>query len=305
MAETEVAATSSPQHHTLRKDDLDAKAFSVSDTTRPEEPVHLDPHKRPHKVILLFGETGVGKSSLVNLMAGTAVAPTSPDVGRCTMHSQDYTIEFDGESYKVFDTVGLEEPQLGIKQYLDSVENASKLIQNLDKHGGIDLLLLCIRAGRLTATVKSNYRLFHEFLCEKKVPIVLAITNLEREQTMEDWWKRNHKTFRQTDIYVAGHACLTAADKQTLKHPHLYDESRVTIRNLVKEHTADGQKQAWIGGDNLFVSLMRRLKELLAGKAHMKKKDLVSRLMKRCEMTQEIAASLADMIRKDVAPVTT
>ncbi|KAG1720689.1 P-loop containing nucleoside triphosphate hydrolase protein [Suillus paluster] len=244
------------------------------------------------KNILIFGETGVGKSSLVNLMAGEAVAPTSPDVGRCTMHSQDYTVEFGGESYKVFDTVGLEEPQLGIKQYLYSVENASKLIQNLDRRGGIDLLLFCVRAGRLTTTVKRNYRLFHEFLCEKKVPIVVVITNLEREESMEDWWKRNHDIFDRGNIHVAGHACVTAADKQTLKHPHLYDESRVIIRNLVKEHAADGQKQVWIGGDSRFRSFFGR-------NPLESRKDLIPRLMKRCGMSRELATSLADMIKKD------
>ncbi|KAG1745397.1 uncharacterized protein EDB91DRAFT_1022151, partial [Suillus paluster] len=52
---------------------------------------------------------------------------------------------------------------------------ASRLIQNLKRCGSIDLLLFCIRAERLTTTVRSSYRLFHDFFCEKKVSIVLAI----------------------------------------------------------------------------------------------------------------------------------
>ncbi|KAG0704670.1 P-loop containing nucleoside triphosphate hydrolase protein [Suillus ampliporus] len=291
--------------------DLDDETFKVPDTIGFEEPclgikeypVPLKmAAKTKRKIIVLFGETGVGKSSLVNLMAGKELACTSLDAQRCTLHWKEHTIDLGGESYKVFDTIGLEEPQLGIQEYLESVENAYRLIKELDRQGGIDLLLFCIRAGRVTATLQNNYRLFHEFLCEKKVPIVLVITHLEQEKPMEDWWRRHQNTFHRNKIHVAGHACIIAADRDG-KYRHLYEESRVTMLNLVKDHTVDGQKQAWIGGDNLFVSLMRRLKELLVGNPRMTRKDIVPALMKRCGMSREVAVHLADMIKKDVLDV--
>ncbi|KAG2036966.1 P-loop containing nucleoside triphosphate hydrolase protein [Suillus americanus] len=251
------------------------------------------------KTIVLFGETGAGKSSLVNLMAGREVAYTSPDMQRATLRWNEYAINFDGNSYTVFDTIGLEEPQLGINEYLESVENAYKLIRELDKQGGIDLLLFCVRAGRVTSTLQSNYRLFNEFLCEKKVPIVLAITNLEREKKMEDWWDRNKDTFGRYQIQVAGHACITAANRLDGRHKVLYEESRITIRKLVEEFTADGKKEAWKGGDNVFVSLMRKLKELLVGSPSVSKKDLVPHLTKRCGISKDVAKQLADMIKSD------
>ncbi|KAG2337538.1 hypothetical protein BDR05DRAFT_895088, partial [Suillus weaverae] len=159
---------------------------------------------------VVFGDTGAGKSSLVNLMAGKEIPHTSPDTQRCTMQWKEYTISFDVKFYKVFDTSGLYDRQLGIKEYLKSIENAYRLIKELGRRGGIDLLLFCVcAAGRVTATLQSNYRLFHEFFCEQKVPIVLVITNPEREQRMEDWWVRNHSTFEKYQIQVVGHrSCM-------------------------------------------------------------------------------------------------
>ncbi|KAG2352012.1 P-loop containing nucleoside triphosphate hydrolase protein [Suillus spraguei] len=251
--------------------------------------------------VVLFGQAGAGKSSLVNLMAGKNVASTSSDMRSCTLHWQEYPIQFGGKSYRVFDTVGLEEPQLGIAHYLDIVENAYKLIQYLENRGGIDLLLFCMRAGRLTTTLQTNYRLFHEFLCDKKVPIVVVITYLENEVgEMDAWWKRNEDIFREREVHVNGHACITAIKSN---YPKRYEESHNMIHKLVNEFTAEGQKEAWKGGDNVFVSFIRRLKELLVGKKKSRftrKKDVVvSCLTKRCGLSPDVAKQLADRIKND------
>jgi energy-coupling factor transporter ATP-binding protein EcfA2 len=256
-----------------------------------------------HINIVLFGQAGAGKSSLVNLMAGEYVASTSSDLKCCTLHWQEYPIRFDGESYNVFDTVGLEEPQLGIPQYLDAVENSYTLIRNLERRGGIDLLLFCMRAGKLNPTLQANYRLFHEFLCEKKVPVVVVITYLENEVgEMDAWWMRNKYIFHEREVIVAGHACITAIQGH---YPARYEQSRTVIRTVVKEFTADGQKEAWKGGDNLFVSFMHQLRGLLVGKMKPRlRKNMVSRLAKRCGLSPDVAKQLADRIKNDVVGAT-
>ncbi|KAG1802527.1 P-loop containing nucleoside triphosphate hydrolase protein [Suillus subaureus] len=260
------------------------------------------PPARQTKNIVLFGEAGAGKSSVVNLMAGEEVAVTSLSMRRCTLNWQDYTIHFGGKSYKVFDTTGIEESGLEKEEYLTAVANAYMFIKALDAEGGVDLLLFCVRAGRFTAALQSNYRFFYEFLCEKKVPIVLAITNLEREQRMEDWWEREHGIFTRYQIHVAGHACITAVNGSPGRHQQRYEDSRVAIRKLVEEKIAS---EGWGGGRIKFMMLVRALKKISVKSLHIKKRTLASQLKERCGMSGETARQLADMIEQGEATATT
>jgi predicted GTPase len=253
--------------------------------------------KRISKNIVLFGETGAGKSSVVNLMAGRDRAETSPGTEPCTMQWQEHPITFDGCVYKVFDTIGIEDPQLGMKEYLDIIVNAHNLIKELDQGGGIDLLLFCVRAGRVTATLQTNYRLFYEWLCEKKVPVVLVLTGLEREKgNMENWWNRNKHIFARYEIRVAGHACITAVNDVDVRFKQLYEESRRLVRDLVKTHTQG--ESTWDGGEGSFTRFIRKLRKLLLGKP--KRKDVVGVLTKRCGIPLEAAKQLAGNITSDL-----
>ncbi|KAJ8592526.1 hypothetical protein M405DRAFT_812637, partial [Rhizopogon salebrosus TDB-379] len=229
-------------------------------------------------------------------MAGRQVARVSPDSHRCTLQWAEYTITLDnGTRYQVFDTVGLEEPRLDSGEYLTAITNADSLIKALNERGGINLLLFCIRGGRVTATMQSNYRLFFEFLCQENVPVALVVTNLEREQhDMEGWYTRNVGHLKKYGIRSVGHACITAANHLDGRPKLLYEESRRRVRSLV-EANCNTSAEEWTGGQGWTEGLITSLLGFVTGRP--KQRDVVGVLTKRCGMPSGAAQQIVQKIR--------
>jgi hypothetical protein len=234
--------------------------------------------------IILFGEVGVGKSSVINLIAGKPVAAVSSGVSGCTMSTTHYTFPVRGRQFHIWDTAGLEEPELGVNGYLSAIEKSLDLIKQLFGQGGVDLLLFCMRGNRVTATTQSNYRLFYEVLCGSQVPIALVVTHLEREPVMEDWWTRNVKSLDKYGIKSAGHACVTA-----IPGHGQYGPSQATIEKLLMGY--DGNAKYIMPPDAWFVESFRRF-GIFAPSKDLKGKKLREVLTKRCGLNSKVAEEL-------------
>ncbi|KAH7903496.1 P-loop containing nucleoside triphosphate hydrolase protein [Hygrophoropsis aurantiaca] len=191
--------------------------------------------------IILFGKTGSGKSSLINLIAGDCVAKTSPGAAGSTFDGQSYLVPVSTRTFRLWDTVGLNEPSLDVNGYLVAIEKAIKLIRDLE-HEGITLLMFCIRGGRITAAAQNNYRLFFDILCDKEVPIALVITNLENQPSMEGWWEANKKPFDRFGMHIVGHACIAAHPGPGDVHSDKHVETRQKMYELLLSQTC---AQAW------------------------------------------------------------
>ncbi|KAF9227138.1 hypothetical protein BS17DRAFT_449164 [Gyrodon lividus] len=208
-------------------------------------------HQRRHSPnVIIFGETGAGKSSVVNLIAGGDFAQVSSSAAGCTLDSTSYDVILpDGHGrsrhIRLFDTVGLNEPTFSANDYLKAIEKANELICELQRTGGIRLLIFCIRGGRITAATQNNYRLFCDILCQKEVPVAFVITGLENERLMEGWWTKNASEFEKYQLHCASHACVTATRGLNNLYARKYEESQNIIRTMLLQHTAVSERLSW------------------------------------------------------------
>ena len=252
--------------------------------------------------MILFGETGVGKSSVINLMAGAEVASTSPNLEGCTLEATEYSFTLPGHSgdmtFCIYDTVGLNESEMGVNTFFGAIEKAHQLVKSLHNSGGVDLLLFCIRGGRITATMQRNYRLFVEFLCEKKVPLAFVVTHLEYEDVMEDWWVRNKMTFKDYKIQSIAHACVTATPPRVTAHAAKRAESRSALQKMLRDALSKPNTPFVKEVQSWFMSIVDMLWSLLMKSLplSLRRKDLLKRLETRCSLSPADAQKLADML---------
>jgi predicted GTPase len=55
--------------------------------------------------VIVFGETGAGKSSVINMLAGTVVADTPRNAIGCTCENKCYPVSIHGNTFDLWDTV--------------------------------------------------------------------------------------------------------------------------------------------------------------------------------------------------------
>jgi len=204
--------------------------------------VNSSSQQDPLHNVVVFGGSGVGKSSVINMIAGSVVAKTSPDASNCTLKSTSHTVTLNNNKHiKLWDTVGLPEGQMGIIAKVGAGVRLGRLLKQLDNR--ISLLVLCMRKPRVG---NKDYKMFYDKLCHQKVPIILVVTGLEEEEPMESWWESNKGWFKEQGMSFDGHACITATKGKLKDDKHLfaqeYEKSREKVLQLIEQHcSADVQ----------------------------------------------------------------
>jgi GTPase Era involved in 16S rRNA processing len=193
--------------------------------------------------VVVFGEIGVGKSSVINMIADNPVATTSADGLACTFESMPSNVTLNNKRIRLWDTVGLPEGEMGTIATENAIIHLYYLLKGLED--GVSLLVYCMRAP----TVRSrDYKMFYDGLCQRKVPIILVVTGLEGENCMEDWWDRNEGAFEKQQMSFDGHACITATKGKWRDNEHVfareYEESSTAVRQLILQHCSEDMLKA-------------------------------------------------------------
>ncbi|KAG8214118.1 hypothetical protein J3R82DRAFT_10880 [Butyriboletus roseoflavus] len=198
------------------------------------------------KNIVVFGESGVGKSSLINLIAGRSIAATSSGAKGCTFHHKKYELQLDDTPYAIWDTAGLDEGTYGTVPAEIAEENLKQFLRDLTRANGVHLLVYCVRASRLRKTLLSNYNLFYSAICRKKVPIVVVVTGLENyEEQMADWWTANETEFATLKMHFDGHACVTTLNADRVNSPILKQRCHVSRQAVLSLIASTCARDRW------------------------------------------------------------
>jgi len=205
--------------------------------------------------IIVFGETGVGKSSIINMLDGSGKADVSSSAAGVSIKDICYKKTIKGETFNVFDTAGLNEGRRGTVTPRVAIEMLHNLICRLDD--GISLLIFVMRAPRVTATAHQIYKMFYEIVCQKNIPIVIVITHLEFEPDMDVWFDNNREVFRKQEMTFEGNACITTIKIQVEGRANAYEKSKEKVEQVILNHAAKEplkmSRQSWFAEAVLMV----------------------------------------------------
>ncbi|KAF8662758.1 hypothetical protein AX16_001116 [Volvariella volvacea WC 439] len=214
-----------------------------SASTSPSTPLRLGQSVSmgPKPNVILFGASGSGKSSIINMLVGSQVAQVSSGAAGCTFASKSYEADILGQKCNIWDTAGLEEAEKGTVPNTNAIVALYNLLRKLEN--GVNLLIFCMRAPRISESAPKNWVLFNDIICNKKVPIVIVVTALELQSEeqggMDSWWYKNKGHFDKFKIFPRGQACITTIRGKKLKngsyaYEEEYDESKEKVKKLIR-----------------------------------------------------------------------
>ncbi|KAG2337553.1 kinase-like protein [Suillus weaverae] len=192
--------------------------------------------------VLLFGETGVGKSAIINLIMGRDVAQTSPDGATCTLQHTFHEVILGDRRFKLWEVSSLD--SMGFFRTLFAKWRLKKSFKKLYKDDGVYLLLYCMRGSRAQRALISDYKFFTDIVGSTTtvaggVPVAAVVTSLEDyPKDMDKWWTNNKDNLERLGMRFSSHACITSLPDDPTSSPAMRarrQRSEQTIRCLIYE----------------------------------------------------------------------
>lgn len=180
--------------------------------------------------VLLFGETGVDKSSIINLIAGQNIANEErhapyfmlKHIARVTLKRRHF------ELWEVSSTAFM-----GVFRRFISKWRLRASYRKLHGNGGAPLLLYCMK-GPCAPTASRDYQDFTDIVgSTSHVSIVAVADGLESLTNMDDWWTKHKGDMERLGMQFSNHACISS-----LPDDPSTSRSRETIRNLIETYAS-------------------------------------------------------------------
>ncbi|KAJ3575499.1 hypothetical protein NP233_g1055 [Leucocoprinus birnbaumii] len=227
-----------------RNTNLIKRGDRISATHRPcVPPTSMQIPRQSRNNVVLFGSSGAGKSSIINMLSpgDSPVAHVTKGLERGTLHSQYYDFDIRGIPVTLWDTRGLDEGEESQVPDVEAIVELYKLLLELGRRGGVSLLVFVVRVHRIKTAARANWELFRDIIYQGKLPTAMIITGLEEEENREMWWFDNKGSFEKHGIKlvnVAGAACITACRGKKRANGYVYekeyDESREAVERLIQ-----------------------------------------------------------------------
>ncbi|MDP3108673.1 GTPase domain-containing protein [Hydrogenophaga sp.] len=183
--------------------------------------------------VLVFGSTGVGKTSLCNTLTGRN-RPTNNGPFGVTQKTHAFApFVHDGRRIQIIDTAGMHESDGGTVKTDEAVQQIVELLQN--SKDGFHLLIHVARATRITKEQEEDHDFFVRRMTQSMVPSLMVLTGCENEEPMTKWVDEHRSAFNRYNYKDLVATCFAQGGKLEEHYAPLREQSReVTLDAIVK-----------------------------------------------------------------------
>ena len=251
--------------------------------------------------VILFGETGSGRSSLVNMIVGNDVSKVSGAAQGCTFKNDPYPATINGKHFVIYDTAGLNEGDQGRVPHWKAIHELYTLIRGLD---GVSLLIYCMR-GRVKENAKANWILFDRIICGENVPVIVVVTGLETYGDPNDWKSEgNLDVLKRNGMRPKAVGCIVSFRGRRGEFAGVYAKSQSNLRDLITKNClrkpwCEEEKEKWFA--NIYSKpLSTRIGFAPQGRLayNEKMRGMINELMKETDMKEEDSKKLDTTLLK-------